>query len=879
MGVSWPLVGRQRELELATAHCRAGGVLLCGPSGVGKTRLASEVVASMAPVRSVHVRATGASSGMPLGAFAQVLAASGAVTGDASGLGSAARQLIGELGPDEHLVVSVDDVQLLDDVSATLLLHLAMSDRVRLVLTLRTGERAPDAVTLLWRDELVARMDMEPLGPEEIRELLELALPGGIDGFALSTLITASAGNLLYLRELVTGLTASGVLDDRRGHWELTGPVTAPTPLAELVQERLATLSRPARRLLDAVALGEPLGVSMVDRERWQIVQELIDAGMVEHVETGRRNQLRAAHPLHAEIARSTMAEPDRLETLGSLADAIERVGCRRRDDARRLASWRLDAGGPADPEVLVEAAHEASLGADPATCERFARAALDADDVAVDLRLAAAHLLGRALDDLGRFEEAESIMARHEPGAGTGRSRTMLALKRSGNLFRGLGRHEDALRLVEAAEAAVRSPALQRELVAQRGWFAVYSGQIETALEVVAPLLDRGDQRSFAEAALAASVAHTLAGRPMTAIGLLDDALEVRVGLGDQVQLASPGMYLVALAMARADAGQLHDAHRTALEGYRHAVALGDRHGQAWMSVMLSRVELLLGRLADAAQHAREAALVFGELGHPGTRWGFALLAAAAAQRDDAPTAVTALEDLDAEPATPMAMMDVELDRARAWTLIASGHRSAAVEVLGAAAATARSWGQASLEVGALHDLARVGDAGAVAPRLRELVPVVEGELMAARAAHVEALLAGDAEALDDVAGVFSAMGADLLAAESWMAAARAHRRVDEQRRGSASEQLALGAMERCQGAATPALLVTAAVEPLTRREREVAGLAARGHTSREIADDLIVSVRTVENHLQRAYSKLGVTSREELAEIWVATLITPVR
>ena len=311
-----------------------------------------------------------------------------------------------------------------------------------------------------------------------------------------------------------------------------------------------------------------------------------------------------------------------------------------------------------------------------------------------------------------------------------------MLALKRSGNLFRGLGRHEDALRLVEAAEAAVQPPALQRELVAQRGWFAVYSGQVETALEVVAPLLDRGDQRSFAEAALAASVAHTLAGRPITAIGLLDDALEVRVGLGDQVQLASPGMYLVALAMARADAGQLHDAHRTALEGYRHAVTLGDRHGQAWLSVVLSRAELLLGRLADAAQHAREAALVFGELGHPGTRWGFGLLAAAAAQRDDAPTAVTALEDLDAEPATPMAMMDVELDRARAWTLIASGHRSAAVEVLGAAAATARSWGQASVEVAVLHDLARVGDAGAVAPRLRELVPVVEGELMAARAA-----------------------------------------------------------------------------------------------------------------------------------------------
>jgi len=757
------------------------------------------------------------------------------------------------------------------------LLHLAMSERVRLVLTLRTGEAAPDAVTLLWRDELVARIDMEPLGHDAIRDLLDVALPGGIDGSAVSTLMTASGGNLLYLRELVTGLTASGVLDNRRGHWELTGPVTAPAPLAELVEQRLASLSWPARRLLDAVALGEPLGVSMVDRDRWTVVQELIDAGMVEHLEHGRRHQLRAAHPLHAEIARSTMAEPDRHETLGSLADAIEQVGCRRRDDARRLASWRLDAGRPADPEVLVEAAREASRGADPVTCERFARAALGDEQLGdehltVDTQLAAAHLLGGALDDLGRFEEAEAVMAGHEPGAGTGRARTMLALKRSGNLFRGLGRHEDALALVEAAEAVVQSPALRGELIAQRGWFAVFSGQVEAALELLTPLLDRNDRRTFSEAALAAAVAHTLAGRPITAIGLLDDALGVRLELGDQVQLAPPGMLLAALAMAQGDAGHLHDSHRTALSAYRHAVALGDRHGQAWMAVMLSRVELLLGRLADAAQHAREGALVFGELGHPGTRWGFSLLAMAAAQRDDAPTSVTAIEDLDAEPATPLTMMDVELDRARAWALVASGRRSAAVEALGAAAARARSSGQFFLEVSALHDLARVGDAEAVAPRLRELVPVVEGGLMTARIAHVEALVVGDAVVLDDVAAVFSAMGADLLAAEAWMTAARSHRRADEQRRGSASEQLALRAMENCQGAATPALLISAAVEPLTRREREVAGLAARGHTSREIADDLIVSVRTVENHLQRAYSKLGVSSRDELAAVWTS-------
>jgi DNA-binding CsgD family transcriptional regulator len=51
-----------------------------------------------------------------------------------------------------------------------------------------------------------------------------------------------------------------------------------------------------------------------------------------------------------------------------------------------------------------------------------------------------------------------------------------------------------------------------------------------------------------------------------------------------------------------------------------------------------------------------------------------------------------------------------------------------------------------------------------------------------------------------------------------------------------------------------------------LTPREREIALLAAAGSSSRQIADSLVISVRTVDNHLQNAYRKLGVTSRQDL-------------
>lgn len=858
---------------MAVEHCRAGGVLLCGPPGVGKTRLAAEVVESLAPAHLVRVRATGASSRMPLGAFAQVLAASGQHEGDAARLGRAATGLLDDLADGERLVVSVDDVHLLDEASATLLLHLALSGRAVLVLTLRAGEPVPEPVTLLWRDELLARVDLAPLAGPAMAELLDEALTGGIDGLTRTALLSAAAGNLLYLRELVSGLTDAGVLTSARGHWELTGPITAPPRLAELVEQRLESLSEPARMLLGAVALGEPLGIAGLEAIGLSsVTDELVRAGLVALVQDGRRRQLQALHPLHVEVARSTMTEAVRRRTLDGLADALDRVGCRRRDDARRLATWRLDAGRPADGAVLVDAAREASWGRDLVLAERFARAALDLADLEESDRLAAAQLLGIALDDQGRFEEAESVMAAHEPAAGSGRARVELALSRSGNLFRGLSEHAAALEVLDRAAADVTERSLLDELTAQRASFAVFSGEVEETLELVAPLLDGSDERAYCEGALQASVAHTLAGRAPVGVRIAVEAFETRIRLGDQVQLAEPGIYLVALALAQVDAGDVVAGHDTARAAYEAAVAMGDRHGQAWLSVALARAELLRGRLQAAARHGREAALVFGELRHPGTRWGFGTLLLALGQLGDRDGSLTAVEDLDAEPATPLVLMDTDLDRGRAWAMVAAGRRSAATELLLSTAARAGAQGRFGLEAGALHDVARLGDPAAVAARVDELAEVVQGDLMAARAAHVAASAAADAGALEVVAGQFGDLGCELFAAEAASAAAELHRRNGATRRAAAADQLASRHLAHCQGAATPALRSGPVGVDLTRREQEVAGLAALGHSNREIADQLVVSVRTVENHLQRVYAKLGVSSRDELRQLLAA-------
>ena len=67
-----------------------------------------------------------------------------------------------------------------------------------------------------------------------------------------------------------------------------------------------------------------------------------------------------------------------------------------------------------------------------------------------------------------------------------------------------------------------------------------------------------------------------------------------------------------------------------------------------------------------------------------------------------------------------------------------------------------------------------------------------------------------------------------------------------------------------------TPALSAIKSRSRLTQAERETALLAAAGRSNKEIAAQLGISVRTVENHLQHVYEKLGISARTELPKAW---------
>ena len=93
---------------------------------------------------------------------------------------------------------------------------------------------------------------------------------------------------------------------------------------------------------------------------------------------------------------------------------------------------------------------------------------------------------------------------------------------------------------------------------------------------------------------------------------------------------------------------------------------------------------------------------------------------------------------------------------------------------------------------------------------------------------------------------------------------AAHAHRR------GAGRRSVAREAVRRRRSVPEVRLPLLAALDrpELTPREHEIVRLTAEGRTTAEVARVAGCSVRTVENHLHRAYQKLGISGRADLAE-----------
>jgi DNA-binding CsgD family transcriptional regulator len=314
-------------------------------------------------------------------------------------------------------------------------------------------------------------------------------------------------------------------------------------------------------------------------------------------------------------------------------------------------------------------------------------------------------------------------------------------------------------------------------------------------------------------------------------------------------------------------NSGRLCEAEALAAAEYQAGLAEHSPEAQGCFGLQLAKVWLARGRVRDAAHQAREAVGVLRRIGRPMfLHEALHILAMARAHTDEIASAAVVLAKV-AEFDLPSPVYDAaDALVARAWTIAAQGHLLQARELAGEAAQLALTSGDLVMAAAALHTQARFGAAGEVTAQLDHLEKRIDPGIVNVFAAHARHLAADDPAGLQEVAATFSELGADLHAADAWADAAVAWTRSGNTRNAAAATRAAVDGAKLCQGASTPSLRSINSRARLTPAEHETALLAAAGQSNKDIADELVLSVRSVENRLQRVYEKLGIKSRAAL-------------
>ena len=842
----WPVAGRDEELHRVAAAIKPGaaGIVVAGPAGVGKTRLAREALGlpEGRGWRVVWACGSAAARPLPLGAFAGLL---DVPPGDASELIS---RTLDHLAQRKPFVLAVDDAHLLDEHSAIVLHRVVVRHLAAALITIRSGEQAPDVVTSVWKDDHLPRLDLAPLDLTETTGLVARVLGGPVESASAHRLWALTQGSPLFLRHLVTGEVAAGRLTPSSGIWRWTGEPAISAELAGLLEHEIGSLAAGVRVVVDLVTLAEPMAVpTLAALTSPEDLEEAEARGVV------RTDGLvaRLAHPLYGEVRRTAMGTVRARRLRGRVALTLDPT-----PDPIPRAVLTLDSDLAPDPELFLRAAEAATRMYDLPLAERLARAAASAGDPPARLLHAA------TMSWLSRGKEAEAILADLAGSAADPATRAWAHLHRAGNLLRTMARADEARQALAAAEATGAAPltvtAMSLNLAAASGHFAQVIDRGRRLLHDDLP-----DDLTRIISASAVSAAAAVTGD----LGLLEEAAIVGGLTTDRVPRGMPGF---SLADVQVLGHRLAGTPGQAQERVRMMVAASaDLPGPARLMglVLAGHGALAEGRAGDALLVLREAWAGLADSGHEFRIRCRTLLATTLAHVGEAVHAAPLLADIVSEQHPVYGVFEPDDVLARAWGAAAEGSTTEALGHAAAAADLARERASPAYEVLAWQTAIQFGDATAALPRLAALAQLSPRAGVAH--AHARAWADQDGESLLEAADAWTRLGGLLAAGDAAAQAADVHRRRG--RAGSALSAAALaGKLADRSGARTPALKVAVLPLPLTAREREIGALATRGLSNRDIAERLTLSVRTVEGHLYRVGMKLGVSERAALAGIF---------
>ena len=851
-------VGVQTEIELAFAGLHQ----LCAPM-LGRARHLP------VPQRDALRTAFGLAAGPPPDRFL---------------VGLAALSLLSEVAGERLLICLVDDEQWLDQASAQALGFVARrlaADPVGLVFAAR--EPGADLAGL-------PELEVGGLRESDARALLDSALAGPLDDRVRDQIVAETQGNPLALLELPRGLSPA----ELAGGFGLPGAQPGATPLSERIAEsfrrQLEALPEPSRRFL-LLAAAEPLGdLPLILRAAGQLgipeqaAAPAVDAGLVEF---GTRVRFR--HPLLRSASYRAASVADRQAVHGALAEATDP------EIAPERRAWhRAQAAAGPDEEVAAELERSAgraqARGGLAAAAAFLERSALLTSDPArrADRTLAAA----QASLEAGAFGTALELLADAEAkgsGALDELQSARVDLLRGQVVFAsGLGSEAPPLLLKAAKRLESLDLSLARETYLSAWMAALFAGRLAGA----------GDMAEVCRAARALPAPQD----PPHPVDLVLDGLALVITDGPAA--AAPTLRRAVSVFAAADLtmeeelrwGFFAQAAASARWDYDPWRAMLERQvGLARDVGALEQLPVLLGALGTAVVWSGD----------------FAAATALNAEAD----AVCEVTGSRAAPFTAMMLASFRGNQAEAAPLIegtiaaaTAGGQGIAVayaqwmaavgyngrsryrEALAAARQASEDTSTIYISMWAMPELieaaARSGDADPAAEvleRLAEFTRAGGTDWGLGIEARSRALLSAGEMAENLYREAIDRLGRTRLRPEL----ARAHLLYGEwlrreNRRTDAREQLrtahdmlaAMGAEAFAERArhellATGETVRQRTAEPVstfTAQEAHIARLAADGRTNPEIAAQLFLSARTVEWHLRKIFTKLGIGSRREL-------------
>jgi DNA-binding CsgD family transcriptional regulator/tetratricopeptide (TPR) repeat protein len=858
----WEVVGTDplvAGIRATLGDPEIGVVVLTGPAGIGKTALSRRVAedAERSGRPTLRIVASLATAERPYGALSNLLEVT-----DQATAGSPGGPRIDIRGVDvgDRLLLLVDDLPLLDPASAAEVANLVRRGDADVLATARTGHHLPPAVDGLAVEGRMAVRELEPLDADALGAAAEAALGAPLSATALERLMELSGGVPLHARELVTANTASGRLVARDGCWDLAGDLAAPPSLFDLVASRFVQLDEATRRSLEALCIVQPLTIdaarSLVGLD---VLVHLERNDLVAVAEEAGAQVVRLAHPLYEESILGAMSA---LRRRAAVERAAERLSAAAADDpdlTHRLVCLRTDQHLPVSPDEALTAAQRSLNLLDPAAAERLL-APLANEDRSADVLL----VLGAALAAQGRTEEADRVLAEAWDAALDDEQRARALSRRAGNLGPGTGRFEEAVVLLTEGLAAVADPRWRAFLEADITYFRSWAGE---QTEVVGDHQSAVSPQVRANECLVGAIIAAMAGD----LAIVDPLVDEGLGLVSTIERDVPharDVLVLARFLGRAFGGDSQGARAIADGELARARTSSSGAAGVWLSVR-SLQHLVDGDLDRALAEASESvdSLVLGDVA--GLRpMALAVRSVALARRGDVEGSRAVAAQVD--PAwRDEVKVQILLTQAAAWQEAAAGHVDAAAELLAGAGRVGQEANHLPLGALAAYDAVRLDRPGAVVDLLDAIAGRWDGPMARAVVAHARAIerprpVDHDLDRLAEVGASLPSLGLSLAGVSAWLQLDRA---ATAQRRDDVARKARLAAARSpLADVAAPA---ATRPRPLTAREVEVARSVAAGRTSREVAEELRCSVRTVDNHLAAIYRKLGVSRRTDLAPL----------